>query len=151
MNSQVCVDASLALKLVLVEPDSTVAHQLWEAWTSAKVEVVAPPLFAFEGTSVICSKTYRGLVPPEEAELMFKALHLLGVRLLYPDGLHQRAWELARRFNRPQAYDSHYLALAEMLGLELWTADERLYNAVKDALPWVKRLADFSASLHRHG
>lgn len=142
LNSQVCVDVSLALKLVLVEPDSAVAHQLWNTWIDTDVEVVAPPLFAFEGTSVIRSKTYRGLVPPEEAELMFKALHLLGVRLLYPEGLHQRAWELARRFNRPQAYDSHYLALAEMMGLELWTADECLYNAVKNALPWVKRLGD---------
>jgi len=74
---------------------------------------------------------------------MFKAFHLLGVRLLYPAGLHQRAWELARRYNRPQAYDSHYLALAEILGLELWTADERLYNAVHHDLLWVKWLGDY--------
>ncbi len=142
MNSQVCVDVSLALKLILVEADSAAAQRLWDTWIEANVEVVAPPLFAFEGTSVICSKAQRGLIPPEEADLMFKAFHLLGVRLLYPEGLHQRAWELARRFHRPQAYDSHYLALAELLGLELWTADERLYNVVKDALPWVKRLSD---------
>ncbi len=142
MNSQVCVDASLVLKLILVEADSAVAHQLWDTWINANIETVAPPLFAFEGTSVICSKTHRGLVPPEEADLMFKAFHLLGVRALYPDGLHQRAWELARQFNRPQAYDSHYLALADILGLELWTADERLYHTVKDTLPWVKRLGD---------
>jgi predicted nucleic acid-binding protein len=142
LNSQVCVDVSLALKLVLVEADSAAAHQLWSAWIDAGVEVVAPPLFAFEGTSVICSKAYRGLIPPEEADLMFRALHLLGVRLLYPEGLHQRAWELARRFHRPQAYDSHYLALAEMLGIELWTADDHLYNAVKDALPWIRQLGD---------
>jgi len=144
LNSQVCVDASLVLKLILVETDSAIAHQLWNAWIDAGVDVVAPPLFAFEGTSVLCSKVYRGLIPPQEADLMFAALHLLGVRLVYPEGLHQRAWELARRFNRSQAYDSHYLALAELLGLELWTADDRLYNAVKDALPWVKRFADFS-------
>jgi predicted nucleic acid-binding protein len=142
LNSQVCVDASLVLKLILVEADSVLAHQLWSTWIDTGVEVVAPPLFAFEGTSVLCSKVYRGLISPEEADLMFTALHLLGVRLLYPEGLHQRAWELARRFNRPQAYDSHYLALAEMLGLEFWTADERLYNAVKDAFPWVKWLGD---------
>jgi hypothetical protein len=60
------------------------------------------------------------------------------VKLLYPEGLHERAWEMANRFHRPQAYDGHYLALAEMLGCELWMADERLYNAVKDELPWVK-------------
>ena len=143
MNSQVCVDANLALKLVLVEKDSPKAQDLWATWVDASIEIVAPPLLAFEGTSVICNKMHRGLVPPEEAELMFKAFHLLGVRLLYPDGLHERAWELAKRFNRPQAYDSHYLALAEILGLELWTADERMYNMVKRELSWVKWLGDY--------
>jgi len=74
---------------------------------------------------------------------MFKAFHLLGVRLLHPDGLHQRAWELAKQFNRPQVYDSHYLALAEILDLELWTGDERLYNAVQDKLSWVRWLGNY--------
>jgi predicted nucleic acid-binding protein len=50
---------------------------------------------------------------------------------------------LAKKFDRPAAYDSHYLALAEMLGCELWTGDRRLYNAVKDELPWVKWLGDY--------
>lgn len=143
MNSRVCVDANLALKLVLVEEDSPKAQHLWETWVDAGVEVIAPPLLAFEGTSVICNKMYRGLVPPEEAELMFRAFHLLGVRFLYPNGLHEKAWELAKRFNRPQAYDSHYLALAEMLGLKLWTADARLHNVARHQLPWVKWLGDY--------
>lgn len=143
MNSRICVDANLALKLVLVEEDSPQAHHLWETWVEADVEVIAPPLLAFEGTSVICNKMHRGLVPPEEAEVMFRAFHLLGVRFLYPDGLHEKAWELARQFNRPQAYDSYYLALAEMLGLELWTADARLYNVAKHQLPWVRWLGDY--------
>ncbi len=43
------------------------------------------------------------------------------------------------RLNRAAAYDSFYLALAESLGCELWTADQRLHNAVD--LPWV-RLAE---------
>lgn len=145
MNSQVCVDATLALKLLFAEKDSSKAQHLWDTWVDADVEIVAPSLFAFEGTSVICSRMHRGLVLPEEAELMFKAFHLLGVRLLCPDGLHQKAWELAKRFTRPQAYDSHYLALAEILGLELWMADERLYNVVKSDLSWVKWLGDYRA------
>ncbi|MCK4316229.1 MAG: type II toxin-antitoxin system VapC family toxin [Anaerolineae bacterium] len=144
MNSQVCIDVNLVLKLVLVEEDSPKAQHLWDTWVDADIRIVAPPLLAFEGTSVICNKMQRGLVPPEEAGLMFKAFHLLDVRLLYPDGLHETAWEMAKRFNRPQAYDSHYLALAEILGLELWTADKRLYNAVKHDLSWVKWLGDYS-------
>jgi predicted nucleic acid-binding protein len=143
VNSRVCVDASLVLKLVVVEDDSARAHGLWETWVEADIEIVAPPLLAFEGTSVICNRMHRKLVPPEEAELMLKTFHLLGVRLLYPDGLHEKAWELAKRFNRPQAYDSHYLALAELFGLQLWTADERLYQAVRHDLPWVKWLGDY--------
>jgi predicted nucleic acid-binding protein len=143
LSSQVCVDANLALKLVIIEEDSPKVQSLWDTWIDTNVEIVAPPLLAFEGTSVICNKMHRGLVPPEEAELMFKAFHLLGVRYLYPDDLHQEAWALAKRFNRPQAYDSHYLALAKILGLELWTADERLYNTVRRDISWIKWLGDY--------
>jgi len=35
-------------------------------------------------------------------------------------------------------YDAHYLALAERLGAEMWTADRRLCQAVGAALPWVR-------------
>jgi predicted nucleic acid-binding protein len=143
LTSQVCIDANLALKLVLVERDSPKAQHLWDTWLDADLEIIAPFLLAFEGTSVIRNKMQRGLVPPNEAELMFKTFHLLGVKYLHPDGLHQKAWELAKRFNRPQAYDSYYLALAEILGLEFWTADQRLYNTVGRDLPWVKWLGEY--------
>ena len=143
MNSPVCVDANLVLKLVLTEADSVQAETLWAQWISENREIVAPYLLAFEVTSVIRTKVHRQVISSDAGDQAFDAVHTQGVKLLHPDGLHQRAWELAKRFNRPQAYDSHYLALAEMLSLELWTADKRLYNAVKDALPWVKWLGDF--------
>jgi predicted nucleic acid-binding protein len=38
--------------------------------------------------------------------------------------------------NRAAAYDSFYLALAETLQCELWTADRRLRSAID--LPWVR-------------
>jgi len=53
-------------------------------------------------------------------------------------------YALAAQFNRPAAYDSQYLAVAERLGCEFWTADERLYNAVKTHLSWVKWLGNFT-------
>ena len=46
--------------------------------------------------------------------------------------------ELAHRFGIPAAYDAHYLALAEVEKCELWTADERLWNAVRSEVDWVR-------------
>ncbi len=106
MRSQVCVDASLTLKLVIAEKDRSLAHTLWDGWMEEGIEVVAPPLLAFEGLSVIRNKIHRGLVPSDEGELMFKAFCALGVTFLYPKGLLEKAWELDKRFNRPQAYEA---------------------------------------------
>jgi hypothetical protein len=49
-----------------------------------------------------------------------------------------RAWNLAQRLNQPKVYDCYYLALAELLACEFWTADERLFNTVRHDLGWVK-------------
>ena len=42
------------------------------------------------------------------------------------------------QFNQPTAYDTAYLALAQLDRCDFWTADRRLYNTVKEELPWVK-------------
>ena len=42
------------------------------------------------------------------------------------------------RRNRPEAYDTQYLAVAEREGCEFWTTDSRLYNSVHHTLPWVQ-------------
>jgi predicted nucleic acid-binding protein len=142
MNSTVCVDASLVLKLVLGEDDSPQAIALWRRWIDEDVTVAAPPLLAYEATSVLRTKVYRGLLAPEIGDEAFREIHLQGIRYLSPENLHVRAWELAKRLQRPAAYDTHYLALAEILGCEFWTADKRLSNAVRDELPWIRHLAE---------
>lgn len=139
----ICVDASLTLKLVLAEPDSALVRSLWAAWEARDVDIIAPSLWGYEVTSVIRNKVYHGKLTADEGERAFAAIHLLGVELLTLPDLHERAWVLAKRFDRPAAYDVHYLAVAEALRCEFWTADEHLYDAVKDQLPWVRWLGDF--------
>ena len=104
------------------------------------MDVVSPPLWAYEVTSVIRNKVHRDKITSDEGEEAFAIIHKLGVRLIVPPDLHKRAWEMAKKLNRPAAYDAHYLALAQTLDCEFWTADERLYNAIKDQLPWVRWL-----------
>lgn len=142
MSSQVCVDASLALKLVLAETDSERAHILWKSWIDSDTEIFAPAHFAFETTSVIRNHVFRGLIGPEAGKQAFDALHAQPIALVSSQILNVRAWELAEQFNRPTAYDVYYVALAESLDCDLWTADRRLVNAVSRTFGWVKWLGD---------
>jgi predicted nucleic acid-binding protein len=38
-------------------------------------------------------------------------------------------------------YDAHYLALTEILAVELWTADRRLVNSVCNVYDWIHLIA----------
>ncbi len=52
-----------------------------------------------------------------------------------------RAFELARRYDNWPVCDMLYVALAERLGTEFYTADERLRSRLAH-LPWVRGLTD---------
>jgi predicted nucleic acid-binding protein len=145
-NSLVCADANLALKLVLHERGSALARALWEDWNSQGLSVIAPTLWAYEVTSVIRKRAHRGQLTSEVEADAWAAVHQLPVQLMRPAELHRRAWELARRFNLPAAYDAHYLALAAMTPCPFWTADERLFNRVRDELKWVHWLGHFQTT-----
>jgi predicted nucleic acid-binding protein len=142
-NSSVCVDANLALKLVLQEHDSPLARKLWGEWETRNISIIAPALWGYEITSVIRNRVHRGKLSPESGVKAFNTLHRLSIQLIQPAGIHQRAWELSYQFNRPAAYDAHYLALAEMANCPFWTADERLFNVVRDTLDWVHWLGNY--------
>ena len=135
--SKVCVDASFGLKLVFSEDESDQAEAEWENWINSGTEVEAPFLFVYETTSVIRNRVYRREITQSEAEEALSILAGLPISYLHPPAIRPAAWELSRRFNRPTAYDSFYLALAQLESCDLWTGDRRLYNVVKSALQWV--------------
>ena len=74
------------------------------------------------------------------ARIALDRLLVLPIAFPAPDGLVDRAWQLAAHFRQPQAYDSFYLALADLLGIPFWTADARLYNSLCGELRFVRLL-----------
>ena len=142
--SWVCVDANLVIKLVVEEAYSHEARTLWRTWQSNNYMISAPPLLRYEITSVLRKYVTRGLRTLQESRQALQLALAFNVQYLEPVDFHLRAFELADRLGRPVAYDTHYLALAEHLGCEFWTADGRLANAVQSTLPWVNWLGQTS-------
>jgi len=142
MSSQVCVDASFVIKLVVDEENSAKARAVWTKWLDANYMIMAPCHLAFETISVLRQLVHRGVLSAAAGQTSLTAFLAQEIHLLHPQEMHERAWQLAIRFNRPTVYDTYYVALGELYGCELWTADKRLYKAVQPDLSWVK-LLDF--------
>ena len=140
-GSPVVIDASLALKLVLPDPQREHASALVARLMSQGSELVAPALWAYETTSTLCKAVHFGQLTPDEGRRALSQLLGLGVRLVAPDaGQNRQALEWTLRLKRASAYDSYYLALAEALKCDLWTFDRRFFNAVD--LSWVRWAGD---------
>ena len=59
--------------------------------------------------------------------------------LIGDSSLHRRAIVLAATHRLPATYDADYLALAERMGIDLYTADAHLVNALQPfKVDWVK-------------
>ena len=122
----------------MVEEQSPAAACIDASFAATTAEVYAPPLFFAETTSVLGLKVHLGHVSPDEGERASDTSCAWPSRPWDPPDLQRRAWLMAGRYARPRAYDAQYLAVAEQLGCDLWTADGRLANAVRE--PWVRLL-----------
>ncbi len=139
-KSPVCVDANVVVALVTAERFSRAALALWQELTRKNSQPAAPMLLRYEVTLALRRRTTRGTMSSEDAGQALREALALDIHYLDPAGLSEQALELAARFQRPAAYDAHYLALAEHLDCPFWTADERLYNAVCADFPHIRWL-----------
>jgi len=137
MNSlPLCVDANLVIRLV-VDPKDAAVRQMWEQWDADRRQIAAPTLLYYEVSNALYRYQHAEMMSSTAARLALKAALALPIRLYGDRELHRRALDLAERFSLPAAYDAHYLALADWLGGDFWTADRRLGRAVQNDLPWV--------------
>ena len=144
-STEVCVDASVAIKVVVAEADSDKADALFDLWASDQKELIAPAFFAVETDSILRQKvSLRQELTADQAQIAFASLRALPIKTKHSAEQRERAWEIAREFNFPTVYDATYLALAELHQCEFWTADERLFKQVKDKLAFVQWLGNYS-------
>ena len=140
---KIVIDSSVALKWYLPEEDNAdEADRVAVNFFNGKTELFVPTLFDYEIINVIKVAVTRNRISDVEAQAAIARFELLKIHRQDFFPLQSRAFQLALDYQR-SVYDASYLALAEAQGLDFYTGDKRLYNAVSGTFPWVKWIGDY--------
>ncbi len=146
VSQSVVVDANVAFKWVVDEENSDKADSLALAWHNQGVQISAPYFMPVEVTNILHQRVRRSELSISEAASLIERLLSSDIELHHSIDIHRRALELASRLVQGAVYDCHYLALAEILDCEMWTADERFYRVASHTATRLRLLNEFVAS-----
>ena len=121
------VDASVAIKWFVLEEHTVESRLLLDE----NFELFAPHLLFAEYGNILWKKLTRGELSRDEVTDRRNALLSVRMRVVPERLLFKQAVDLACELNHP-AYDCFYLALAELLGTAVVTADQRFANKIAD-------------------
>lgn len=138
----VVVDACLALKWSLEEEDTKEALALWDQWQDAAEQVIAPPIFRSEVTDVLYRRVRQAQMRLDDAASILDFLIDI-VAIREPSSLYNRALALAKALGQGSAYDTLYLALADLHDCEMWTADRRFVRSAQTKFPRVRWIGEY--------
>ncbi|NEP82516.1 MAG: type II toxin-antitoxin system VapC family toxin [Okeania sp. SIO3B3] len=133
----ICIDASFIIRLATSGTEVPSFSNLWTQWELQGYSKIAPTLFYYKVTNAFHRYVISGLLTSEEATEALEYILNLEIILHGNASLHRRALNLAQNLTLPAAYDAHYLALAEQLSADFYTADSRLFNTVKTYFSWI--------------
>jgi predicted nucleic acid-binding protein len=137
------VDASVGIKLFLVEPLSDRADALFvHLADDPPARFYVPDLFFIECANVLWKYVQRFGYPADGAQRDVADLTRLPLQVVSTAPLAEAALEVAIAHSTT-AYDSAYVVLAQRLSLPLVTADEPLVRRFADTDLDVRFLADW--------
>jgi predicted nucleic acid-binding protein len=140
---RVCVDASLALTWLLSTQPEEGADALRRRWLEDQVELLGPPLFHAEVTSVLREEVFFKRLSKEEGEEAFRLYSIIPIRIVNSHVIYRLAWELAMKYNQRRTYDMQYLAVAEIEDCEFWTLDRKMVNTIHGKNRRIKWVRDY--------
>ncbi len=127
---QYVVDASVGVKLFVVEPLSTEAHALFAHLTAnPPADFFVPDLFFVECTNIFWKYVRRMGLAASDAQNYVTQLTRLTLQATPTALIAGDGSALAITYNI-SAYDACYVALAQQLNVPLVTADEKLVRTL---------------------
>ena len=143
MSQSVVVDANLAFKWIVKEENSDKADALAFLWQDRGIKMSATYFMPVEVTNILHQRVKWSEVSIAEGARLIERLLTAEIELHHSPGIHRRALELANQLGQGATYDCHYLALAEGLDCEMWTADERFYRVASPTFTRLRLLNEF--------
>lgn len=135
------IDASLAVWAVLpsMQDEGVDAIGTFIKWRTEGRGLVAPMLWLAEATSAVRQAIYLKRLSEQKGQEAISRIFALEIETREADeSLCKAALTWASHLQQVRAYDAFYLALAERLQTEFWTADKRLANAAQQlGATWV--------------
>jgi len=129
-------------------PFSDAFRRLLAQWIVDGVEVAAPGLWDYEVATAMRKLWQQQALSREQAFAGLEQIMALPI-VRYPAErkLLLSALRWAERLGQSKAYDAQYVALAENLNADLWSADQRLVNALQAlGATWAHWIGDLGAS-----
>ena len=139
---RVVLDASVILKWYLSDEEyGQKALLLLHKYITKELDILSPSLLEYEVINGLIMAQKRGRIKEENILVAIEGFFDLQIDLKDLSHFYPRALYYCRLYNR-SLYDASYLALAEVEGIPLITADEGLYRAMKSHLKWVKWIGE---------
>jgi len=131
--NSVVIDASLAVYAAIPSPKHEQAVQLLEGLIENDIAIFVPHLWFCEVTTGIRKSTILSRISPNTALDALQAVLSLPVEVIGEDAdLYIQAYHWAEKLGHLAVYDAVYLAIAERLKADFYTADRKLFNRCRD-------------------
>jgi len=130
----IVLDANLIASLVLPLPYSRVAAAQILEWKRHSFTLAAPSLWCYEVSTILRKALAAGYLKADQLDNALMKIWQIHIEDVAPTlDLQKKAIVWAERLGHSKTYDASYLAAAESLLAEFWTADQRLAHAANQA------------------
>ena len=128
----IVVDANLTVALFVHLPYSSQSEQLFALWRSQDVQLYVPALWPAEVVSALRKMVSVRQISSNDARQALATLEPIPIRVVLPvSSLLNLSLIWAERLKQNVAYDAQYIALAESLSAEFWSADQKLIQTLQ--------------------
>lgn len=134
---RIVLDASVAAKWLLPPPHEPLrdeALQIARGYNERQYEIFIPDVFWAEIANFLWKAARSSRCTPAEARTALEIIFDYSFQSTSSISLLPGAFDIATLYDRP-VYDCLYVALAQKIGGELITADEKLANALAAHYP----------------